>query len=472
MEVLIEKGANVNGCNIEKQGSGIPGVTPLLAALTNTNEDDESYNKIGAVRTIEVLLSLGADPHQVGRGMVSGVPITPLHAAIQWPEAAVAMLKHTSTKYPTKYDINAKCKQIDKMKAYKTPLIGYAPLHLAAQNMEWKCGRRRGRGGTKFTDFDHCDNLELMLLLLAYNGSSGRIDINQQTDDGQTPLHLICEHYSEATAVYNPFLAILVAHSAVLDVDALNADGLTALQVLCTEIGCFLRYPGYISAYKFSSVALLVTFGADRTHRSELTDKSAQDMVSDIAKELVAIDERYYSDDPKTEVNVTAIKIQQWFAATSGWSPLAVGAGCRFYREIETAFQRGVFNLDSFALCELKDAVAKANATPSELDWDDAPEVCQRTVRLMNAAVTNWRKGWIPAGHQLFHSGVRTAVHAVLVVAARLQQLTADESKDHLPVLPTEIWQYIMNFFLRSDWEVPPLDKDYVFRLMQANNVQ
>ena len=55
--------------------------------------------------------------------------------------------------------------------------------------------------------------------------------------------------------------------------------------------------------------------------------------------------------------------------------------------------------------------------------WEDAgiPKVCMSTVKLMNAALQCWRKGWIPAGHLLFHGGVRTAVHTVLMVVSRLK---------------------------------------------------
>jgi hypothetical protein len=112
-------------------------------------------------------------------------------------------------------------------------------------------------------------------------------------------------------------------------------------------------------------------------------------------------------------------------------------------------------------------ALVRATSTtpPTELRWQDAPHVCQITVKLIKAAT----RGWAPSRHWLHHSGVRTAVHTVLQVGERLHRQdvlvrslesstaaarTAAAVDDVLPILPPEMWIANITFFLRSNWAV------------------
>ncbi len=65
-------------------------------------------------------------------------------------------------------------------------------------------------------------------------------------------------------------------------------------------------------------------------------------------------------------------------------------------------------------------ALARATSTtpPTELPWQDAPDVCQITVKLIKAAT----RGWAPTRHWLYHTGFRMAVRTVLQVSERLHQ--------------------------------------------------
>jgi hypothetical protein len=129
---------------------------------------------------------------------------------------------------------------------------------------------------------------------------------------------------------------------------------------------------------------------------------------------------------------------------------------------------------------------------------ENIPAVCSRTVQLVVAATC----GWSRVRHALHHQGVRTAVHALLLVSERLRRqfyaiasttiaTTAITTTTTLftatgntttvkafgggvgggaaaltsvavggdgvstPLLPPEMWLAIMSYFLRRDWAVP-----------------
>ena len=71
------------------------------------------------------------------------------------------------------------------------------------------------------------------------------------------------------------------------------------------------------------------------------------------------------------------------------------------------------------------------------------PDVSPATRDLVHDAMGHWT----PARHFLFHAGVRTSIRVVL--------LSANRVRDRCNV-PTELWEQICSFMLRSDWEVPP----------------
>lgn len=81
---------------------------------------------------------------------------------------------------------------------------------------------------------------------------------------------------------------------------------------------------------------------------------------------------------------------------------------------------------DDTAATTVKDvmaAVATSHAKPAALPRQNAPPVCRATIKLVADAT----RGWHRTTHWLYHTTVRHAVFAVLVVAERLQ------TKDALP---------------------------------------
>jgi hypothetical protein len=83
-----------------------------------------------------------------------------------------------------------------------------------------------------------------------------------------------------------------------------------------------------------------------------------------------------------------------------------------------------------------------ASASPKDALWAGSPGVCPATTRLVHDAMGPWT----PSRHFLFHAGVRSHILVVM--------LTADRVRGRYNV-PTELWQLICSFFLRSDWAAP-----------------
>lgn len=495
VKVLIERGADVNAYTQETVRSGMRGVTPLIAVLTNNDEDSSTPFCSGALKIIQLLLDNGADPHLVGTEIASGVDIIPLHAALQWPAAALALLNSTGIPF----DVRAPCPLVSKYDPGDvhgtTVCRGYTPLHLAVEGNDEEhyfdgyTGTGRGSGpGWKYKQVsDHRKGCmsKLLVKLLSYEGSSGKVDVSTRLSRYGTAV-LYCGRHNSLN------VAIMLMTCKDLEIDAVSTDTwddseYTVLQRLCADIDCYSRFQqGYSQP---AAVQLLVAFGASLTRRDAMNGKTAIELVAGCSRELVP--------------NWVAVHLHDWFTKTSGWSPIECGAGCRFHVEILTAVQNGVMDLDGFEVQQLKRALAIAKMPPTELGWHAAPDICMATVLLMNAAVKSWHKGWIPAGHWLFHSKVRSAVHTVLLVASRLQRLqsqdpgagsaalttsptasltaqsvgafggsarqqqsTENTGAGLLPLLPPEIWQFIMHFFQRQDWAVPALDEGVLLKLL------
>ena len=188
-------------------------------------------------------------------------------------------------------------------------------------------------------------------------------------------------------------------------------------------------------------------------------------------------------------------ELAQWLNAVSGWSQLRVAAGCWFYKVAKLLLQQGQIDPDDLATTSIKDimaVVATSNEKPAALPWRNAPQICKATVK----RVADATRGWHRTTHWLHHTAVRDAVFAVLVVAGRLQMrdialqleaMQADESAgvdapppaaaaaatavaadadtdangdggngalEQPPLLPGEVWFYVMRFFKRSWWPV------------------
>ena len=63
--------------------------------------------------------------------------------------------------------------------------------------------------------------------------------------------------------------------------------------------------------------------------------------------------------------------------------------------------------------------VATAQTSTDALPLENAPPVCQTTIKLMKAATKGWRR----ATHWLLHGGVRQIAHTMLLIAERLHRM-------------------------------------------------
>ena len=140
-------------------------------------------------------------------------------------------------------------------------------------------------------------------------------------------------------------------------------------------------------------------------------------------------------------------------AVVGNMSPLEIAASSRFAGPTALALLQGI--LDPDAAGELRSIVSWfAGPAGSSLP------PCSGTTKLIRAATS----GWSPTSHWLHHTAVRTAVHTMLLVSARLAKLAGqsrevtedatDTVSDDRPVLPPELWLVVGRFCLRQDWSV------------------
>ena len=141
-------------------------------------------------------------------------------------------------------------------------------------------------------------------------------------------------------------------------------------------------------------------------------------------------------------------ELQRWLTAVAGWHPLRIAAGCRLHADVRLALKHGRIEPDGSELLPVQTrAVALATAA-DPVPWAAALPVCMATTEIVREATSGWSKGqcsqgcvgWVftkgivmgaltaasmlpflPGRHWLHHSGVRGAVHTVLLVSTRLQ---------------------------------------------------
>ena len=147
-----------------------------------------------------------------------------------------------------------------------------------------------------------------------------------------------------------------------------------------------------------------------------------------------------------------------WLDATAGWPAFKVVAGCRLHTDGRRMLHHGSIDLVG---CGRAEATA-ACAAPADALWQGSPAPCVATTALIKAALSSWS----PRRHSLYHRGVRSSVHTVLLVAERLQRRSAVVSSlsreqllvlplGNVPVLtglPSELWLVVCGSFLRADW--------------------
>eukprot|EP00729_Bicosta_minor_P019746 gene19746-biopygen20264 len=162
--------------------------------------------------------------------------------------------------------------------------------------------------------------------------------------------------------------------------------------------------------------------------------------------------------------------LADWLNAVATWSPLRVAAALRMHACIALLLQQGRLDPDDrvkFPAPEIMAAIAASTAMPAELPWENALPTCHRTIKLVCGASFGWKY----STHRLYHANVKKAVFAVLAVADRLERgcgntglfgidageedaAAAPPGHAPLPLLPPELWLFIMHFFQRSWWRV------------------
>jgi hypothetical protein len=174
-------------------------------------------------------------------------------------------------------------------------------------------------------------------------------------------------------------------------------------------------------------------------------------------------------------------QIAEFFTAVAGWSGLQVAVGCRLHGEATAALRRGLIDPDGVGGAWEQMAVrATAKHPPASLWWPLPVPACSSSVAVAVQATS----GWWPTRHWLHHCGVRTAVRAVLSVSERARSSPSITGGvggggggggrngglasggrqgvvvvlHALPILPPELWLFVMRFFLRAWWLVtePP----------------
>jgi ankyrin repeat protein len=318
------------------------------------------------------------------------------------------------------------CDGIDVNKAKTTD--GVTPLFMACQNGHTEvvglllaCDGVEVNKATTDTGttplFMACQkgHTEVVGLMLACDG----VEVNKaRTDTGATPLYMACQN----------------GHPEVVEL-LLVCDAIAANKA-CTNNGATPLHAAADSGH-MPIAQLLVVFGADAAALATFEGEHETP-------------QKWATDDGHHE-------LAAWLGAVAGWSQLRVAAGCRLHTPITTMLKLGRMDPDAQPWSQLALARATSTTPPTELPWQDAPDVCQITVKLIKAAT----RGWAPPRHWLYHPGFRIAVRTVLHVDVRLHRqhssvVSAADSvaTAFLPILPPEMWIAILGFLLRSNWAV------------------
>ena len=129
-----------------------------------------------------------------------------------------------------------------------------------------------------------------------------------------------------------------------------------------------------------------------------------------------------------------------FLAAASAWSAFKILVACRLADDAKRALRSG--RLDPCAGPTSLAELVAASASPRNALWAGSPDICLITARLVHDAMGPWT----PSRHFLFHESTRTHVRLVLLAGIRVRSRHG---------VPTELWQLICSFFLRSDWVTP-----------------
>ena len=124
----------------------------------------------------------------------------------------------------------------------------------------------------------------------------------------------------------------------------------------------------------------------------------------------------------------------------SMYTPLEIGAATRLHADARMALKLGLITTKDNALPDLIDLAER----PQGALWESQPAPCPETRLMVKEAMACWA----PARHFLWHSGVRHRVRVMLLVSTRLSAALM------LPVLPGELWAFILGFVRRQHFRV------------------
>ena len=368
------------------------GVTPLYIACNNGHE--------GVVKMLLQQAAVNVNTARTDDGA------TPLYTACYdgFTEIIKLLLAHSAV------DINA-----------ATSNSGITPLHIASVNghaaavklllkrAEVDINLASGDGGiTALFGASWKGHIEIVKMLLAH----GDTDVNQATvDEGATPLHTACyEGHVEVVKVLLAVDGIALNTGNTLGATPLNV----AIQEANIEIVELLLAQDKVDVNKATADEMFTPLHCAAMVGSR---KAAQILVVAGAR-LSALD---HDGDVPAQVATSHDQpvLAEWLFAVSGWSPLRVAAGCRLHKEAAFLLRRGRIDPDNPVRTTTKSimtVIATSNALPAALPWQDAPQVCKATIKLVADAT----RGWHRTTHWLHHKTVRTVVVAVLIIAGRL----------------------------------------------------
>lgn len=248
-----------------------------------------------------------------------------------------------------------------------------------------------------FVDLEQCplvyacvhDLPDVANLLLA----DSRIDVNSGL-----PLLTACEHGSDE------MIDILLEDGRV-NVHAALEDGLTALHF------AVLRDDGGACAKR------LMFHGADASATTTELQATAGQMLFS----------KYRQDK-----EVDAVALSLWFNWVNGWAPIRIGARLGNVDEMRRMLRKGMLS-DELQTVEIMLALEESR----QLEGKETTEFLKDVFG-----------GWSRKMHWCYSEDVREAVKTILLVDNRLAAIAGEST----PVLPTEMWSYMLQFVRRMWW--------------------
>ena len=318
------------------------------------------------------------------------------------------------------------------------------------------------------------------------------IDANKAKMDGATSFFTACTHNQQHV------VKLLLAHGGI---DTNKADSETGASPLIMSIVAG-------NGHQNATLRLLLADGradlklAARMGEFELTPQHTAVKIGNLGATQLLL---AYGADMSAlqlsgipELATDHPALAEWLAATATWSRLRVITGCRLYREGAAMLRGGLLDPEqdvgatagsrlSTVVKEMAAAVETSKTKPGALPWRNALPICKATTKFAVDAV----RGWHRTTHWLHHKQVRHAVLTVILVADRAERgpasaaaalagaaplalqrptdgsaPTADQSSGAsaesnenatpptTPLLPIEIWMYLLRFVQRSWWAV------------------